>query len=740
MKKYYFALLSMAVALMSLSSCSDVQNVIDDTTIVSQKTDSTQIVSLQLNATLNQPQTRGIRFSTNQKGYPKIKDFKEGDNIPVLCIFRSDDPSQPITKQVINWRVKDKKKLHLELDQRIKLKGDLNKGTWHVMGIMVDGMSDKGNANLDKLEIPRYMWRKKLGEEIDAKVPLMFTWRKLNYEKERKVFRNSKAVVFKPLGTFVWLKITNNTGFDIKYLGVRCISSSPLEGYLDISDNAIKATDIAEKDNLQPNDPQFYNFLPFKATSANAKDRQRIGRHGGYTGRNQTSSLYYNDMILGGGFKDIKNNESDDQYICLWMMPQHQTISVYNTSEDIEGKNQTGELHKVMKTQFLLIATPQNNSDPAINMIPVFGTREEFKSGEFRPVLKGSVQFRHTPLHYVAKMDNLDFDEKSYKDEDAYYSNTKYYTLEEMQDAVKNKKYPEGYTMPGRGFWQSIFAPFCFGGLGRKNIYWDYCCSMVPTLFGKKGTYYNAYSAGKFLERGMNNETGAYAICMSTAPEFATNPQQGHIYRGAHIKKNSVQFNPYWIYKNQNTFNPNTYPITKTNEWQYAIRVKVENRGNEKGRAKFEARYLGEQFVLDIADISEEMFWEKSGIQTYQGFKQDIHRYFPYAGNFHIMKDKTHYDFSNKGYCTQYWINEKVVNQDVSNPFSTIKHGDNPYHSLTIQGEGEIVDNKLSNSDGYGTSGYYFVITKSDQYTTKAKENIKTKIPIRLIRKSPLND
>lgn len=744
MKKYIYVLI--VITTFFVYSCGDTKEFVENKNNEEIKDNSSKLISFELNANLGE-KTRTV-FNIEDGYFPRPTDLIKGEAKTIICIFRSSDESQPTTIAKLDWEVVDGGVLKVKDNQQIDFKGDISKGEWFVMGIMGGNYLSSGN-NVSGITFNRCMkYVDKDAPLIEADIPYVFSWRKLDVDVKNQLLRSKRDVTFMPLGTFVSLKIKNKTKFGISYSGVRLISSSPLKGRFMLNDNAIKQSELEDTplNNIKATDDRYAKLLSFVPT---IDHEQRQGRAGGFKEvsnkyKNATTGLFYNDISFDE--EQLEQNEEANSFVCVWMMPQMQTISVYSDSEDVEGDNNEGDKIEIMKTQFLLHSRPTQSKDPAINMLPICGITETFKSGQVHTPFIGNAVFNYTPIHIMAKLDNLDPDDDNYSDNKAYYSNTKYYEREEMKSPSAPKT---GYFLPGRGYWNAIFAPYCFGALASeaKSLSWDYYSCIVPSNFyGVKKTYLNAYSSYKYAEPSVRGKVG-YAICLSKPQSYMVNPRKGAFYRGAHVKNATKQqrFQSYY-YDKTKVFDG--YDVATSNKLQYAIRAEVENRGTEQGRLKLVARYLGSECVLDIADISEEMFWETKNADA----KKDVYRYIPYNGCFRleqIVRDSegnkinTFYAFADKGLTAQYWINERFIAEDAVQSYSMpldSSEENHTYYSITIQGEGTDKGEGGYNGKIFGLSGYLLPIIYSKSFTSGENKSEKTKIAVRLMRNKPFTN
>ncbi len=182
--------------------------------------------------TPNSPEgTRAIGYKGNENadptkshGYPiplgifdqrgiDGKEIADGTEVPVVCIFKSTDKDQPVTRVVTKWTYKKGGNLRLAPTSTFEMEAgtDLTKGTWYVCGIL-------GGEQLLKIAEPQVKFNgyseghttiSQAGKEVTwgADIPYLFGWRKLEANAAKKSFKADKAVLFKQFGTIVRLRV-----------------------------------------------------------------------------------------------------------------------------------------------------------------------------------------------------------------------------------------------------------------------------------------------------------------------------------------------------------------------------------------------------------------------------------------------------------------------------------------------------------------------------------------------------
>ena len=697
-----------AVCALIFTSCAD-QDVTENINGSENKPGVTVSMSLEGNMQGNQtaPVSRAntnIGYKTDEStGFPTPvglfdavgndgKEIAEGTKVPVVLIFRSTDDSQPITKVETKWTYHKGGDLTLEPSETFDMGAgtDLTKGTWYVCGIL-GGEFLKGQNQVKINPFSEGHTAKVNGKEVTwgANIPYIFGWREL-VAKSKTTFKakDNKPVRFKQFGTIVRLKVTNKTGFNFKYNGVRIITSNILCGQFDLKafdDKTLVPTlkDTKDGDVETPTSEDYKNvFKPFKfyqrPTTDNAivntlSTRNRYRVKGDFNAsyndeknnpKVNTALTYYDHTFKDRVFDEVPNDKEAPSYIYVWMAPQKQTVNIY---DKVEYSGNPVRTEQISKTQFLLMAVPTETSSgnkvvpKSINMIPAYGTRADYVSG-VNYTARGSVVYKFPPLSYIAKHDNFGTDAELSVDNDYNVANTKRYTYQEYvanTEKITDKlaSIPSGYMFAGNEYWRSIIAQYYgFAGFRNAGATYKYSVGIVSPakLPGWSTTklVFHSYSKGV---KDSNGKLIAYMIGMSKKPDYITNSGEGQVYMG-HVTAPQTQVsagldgNPTWI---------------DNNNYRYTIRYEDVN-----GSAVLTQRYLGPRFVLDMDDIDTEDFWaDPSNGTTYPA---DTKRIFPYAGVNSATEANGQtiwfYDTNTVGKMTQYWTPDNTTTNGIYTP------------------------------------------------------------------------
>ena len=630
---------------------------------------------MQSDAAAATPNSRAIGYEVKDNdGFPTAKglyngvgasaqELATGTKVPVVLIFKSDASGQPVTKVKTMWTYTQGGKLTLEPSETFEMKNgtNLSQGTWYVCGIL-GGDLDNTNSNV-KFDgfVDGYTPKDNSGNKttFGAEIPYIFGWRKLETNQAKKTIKTNHAVKFKQFGSIVRLKVTNNTGFGIKYDGVRIITSNILVGQFDLSsfDN-VATSDLADTDDNALRDAtsndykkvfKAFNFTQRATTDAKITSLASTNKF------SMHNDLSYYDYKFND-FVTLANGSSATGYVYVWMAPKQQTVKIYNNQE---GVGSPVETKQISKTQFMLMAIPTETSagnkvvPTSINMIPAYGTRAGYVSGRNYPA-KDSVVYNFPPLSYIAKHSNFGTEAELSNAATQDAAHTETYSYSEIESNVNNQaKVPSGFMFAHHEYWRSILPQF-YGFSGFRNNGTRYNCSMgivsPARLPGWNETklVYQSYSKGV---RDSQGNLIAYMIGLSKQPDYISNTGEGQAYQG--YAKNPLQRASSGAFESA--------PWIDKNDYRYVMRWEDKN-----GNAILKQRYLGPRFVLDMDDIANEDFWAAPITGTYPN---DVERIVPYTGIYDVAttpdpskpasskEGQTWWYFNTNtvGKCAQYW-------------------------------------------------------------------------------------
>lgn len=624
------------------------------------------------------------------KGTSEGKEIADGTKVDVLLIFKSSDDTQPVTKVVTKWIYKKGGNLTLLPSETFEMAAgtDLSKGTWYVCGILGGEMLPGNNQVKFNGFSEGHTARNSAGEKLQwgANIPYVFSWRQLTTNAAKKTFKAEKEVKFKQFGSIVRLKVTNKTGFNFMYNGVRIITSNILCGQFDLK----SFDDVATSDLKDTQDGEIASaksasyknaFKAFKFYQRPLTDAAMTGNdglinkkgfrlHGTYVkdyadekaGTLNTALTYYDHIFLkkqsGDNFDNVPNGQEAPSYIYVWMAPQQQTVRIYNKQE---GVGNPVETKKISKTQFLLMAVPTETSagnkivPTSINMLPAYGTLADYVSGANYPA-KGNVVYNFSPLSYIAKHNNFGTEAElsNVATQDAAHTET--YSYSEIESNVNNSaKVPAGYMFAHHEYWRSILPQF-YGFSGFRNNGTTYNCSMGIVSPARLPGWNETKLVYQSYSKGVRDDQGnliAYMIGLSKQPSYISKTEEGQAYQG--YAKNPLTQASSGAFESA--------PWIQNNDYRYVMRWEDKN-----GNAILKQRYLGPRFVLDMDDIANEDFW--AAPNNYDTtYPADVERIVPYTGIYDVAatldpskpagskEGQTWWYFNTNtvGKCAQYW-------------------------------------------------------------------------------------
>ena len=741
--------------------------------------------------------TRAIGYETRSDGFPipigifnksgnSGEEIATGTKVPVLLIFRSSDDSQPVTKVVTNWTYTKGGKLTLLPSETFDMAAntDLSKGTWFVCGILGGEMLPGNNQVKFNGYSEGQVSLNAAGDKVTwgANIPYIFGWRKLTTNAANKTIKAEKDVKFKQFGSIVRLKVTNKTGFNFMYNGVRIITSNILCGQFDLKafnkateGGMLNGSDLkdTEDGDIASAKSESYKkvFAPFKfyqrplddaAIENGLKNTNRFRLHGTYVkdyadekaGTLNTALTYYDHIFLkkqsGNNFDDVPNGQEAPSYIYVWMAPQQQNVRIYNQQE---GVGNPVETKKISKTQFLLMAVPTETSTgnkivpTSINMLPAYGTLADYVSGANYPA-KGNVVYNFSPLSYIAKHNNFGTEAElsNVATQDAAHTET--YSYSEIESNVNNSaKVPAGYMFAHHEYWRSILPQF-YGFSGFRNNGTKYNCSMGIVSPARLPGWNETKLVYQSYSKGVRDDQGnliAYMIGLSKQPDYISNTGEGQAYQG--YAKNPLTQASSGAFESA--------PWIDKNDYRYVMRWEDKN-----GNAILKQRYLGPRFVLDMDDIANEDFWAapKNYDVTYPA---DVERIVPYTGIYDVATTKDpskpagsnegqtwwYFNTNTVGKCAQYWtpddapVGGRYATQSPSGGAMQDNAHQAPKLSVTFRYS--VVADDISgffNCYLYTRTPLNQNEKKSYVHDTRFVENLIMKAPVRLWKTTPYAD
>ncbi len=725
---------------------------------------------MQSDAAAATPNSRAIGYEVkDDNGFPTAKglyngvgasaqELATGTKVPVVLIFKSDASGQPVTKVKTMWTYTQGGKLTLEPSETFEMKSgtNLSQGTWYVCGIL-GGDLDNTNSNV-KFDgfVEGYTPQDNSGNKttFGADIPYVFGWRKLETNQAKKTIKTNHAVKFKQFGSIVRLKVTNNTGFGIKYDGVRIITSNILVGQFDLSsfDN-VATSDLADTDDNALRDATLNDYKKvFKAFNftQRATTDAKITSLASTNNFSMHNDLSYYDYKFND-FVTLANGSSAKGYVYVWMAPKQQTVNLYNKEEN---NGSPVETKQVSKTQFMLMAMPTetsvgNNIVPtSINNIPAYGTRADYVSGRNYPA-KGSVVYNFPPLSYIAKHDNFGTEAELSSTANQDIAHTIRYTYSQVE--ANSASIPSNYFIAGNEYWRSLITQaYAFAGLGKSwssatNSYSaDYTYSMSMVSPAKLPGWSNTLLVYQTYSKAVKDKNGknvAYMLGLSKKPDYISDDTEGQVYRGrtknpAIRVRSGLGDNLQWI-------NNNNYRYT----------VRYEKVGST---VEMKQRYLGPRFVLDMEDIDNEDFWN----EVPSGFPEDAKRVIPLPGVYTFIQATI---TAATGQQQFWWLNQNSIGTsaqywtlDDASPYARYALGKHGGPNAAVTGYTDYTNDKDGKAPkqavGFGipdqSAGmggfYYYVYRGTPVYQdndinpadSRYVKNLIMQVPVRLWRKS----
>ena len=716
------------------------------------------------------------------KGTSEGKEIADGSKVEVLLIFKSSDGTQPVTKVVTNWIYKKGGNLTLLPSEKFEMaaRTDLSKGTWYVCGILGGEMLPGNNQVKFNGFSEGHTARNSAGEKLQwgANIPYVFSWRQLTTNAANKTFKAEKAVKFKQFGSIVRLKVTNKTGFDFMYNGVRIITSNILCGQFDLKSFDDVATsdlkDTQDGEIASAKDASYKNaFKAFKFYQRPLTDAAMTGNdglinkkgfriHGTYikdyadekTGALNTALTYYDHIFLkkqsGNNFDNVPNGQPAPSYIYVWMAPQQQAVKIYNKQE---GVGNPVETKMISKTQFLLMAVPTETSagtkivPTSINMLPAYGTLADYVSGANYPA-KGNVVYNFSPLSYIAKHSNFGTDAELSNAATQDAAHTETYSYSEIENYVNNpSKVPDGYMFAHHEYWRSILPQF-FGFSGFRDNGTKYNCSMGIVSPARLPGWNETKLVFQSYSKGVRDDQGnliAYMIGLSKQPSYISNAGEGQAYQG--YAKDPLTRASSGVFESA--------PWIQNNDYRYVMRWEDKN-----GNAILKQRYLGPRFVLDMDDIANEDFW--AAPNNYDTtYPADVERIVPYTGIYDVAATKDpskpanspegqtwwYFNTNTVGKCAQYWtpddapVGGRYATQSPSG--GAMQDNDHKAPKLSATFRYSVVADDISgffNCYLYTRTPLNQNEKKSYVHDTRFVENLIMKAPVRLWKTTPYAD
>lgn len=254
---------------------------------------------------------------------PKLH-LKEGDEMPSYCFIKNENKAIPITMIDVKWIAQGGNLVCRNIVVDIKYPSTQKVGAWKVCFYLGRGAYDEKTKMLT-LEAERTIHAINKGEEQQWELPYLSNWATLEIGKDNKI--RATKVVFRPQGSFIRTRITNETNQTISVKSLRLhatdasLSAAPfvwkgswnVDGNETEGVNALLSTGI--EDDFVCTFPQTIELKPNETSGWYGFWVMPIGKNNGYS-----TNVYA-----------VTDNEIDKQKLPWW---------VYNTPIDGRSNSQ----------------------------------------------------------------------------------------------------------------------------------------------------------------------------------------------------------------------------------------------------------------------------------------------------------------------------------------------------------------------------------------------------------------
>lgn len=635
------------------------------------QTEPVKMIEASLDFTVEQDsnvteKSRALPFEKGANAEPKLNLLGK-KTMPVTCVFYN-AASKLVTKVKLDFDVTGKKTLKIGHLKTFNLRTNSasQNDQWYVMGF-IGGNFDGENLVFNE---PYCQTKPNHTGIFELDIPYVFLWKKLTLSTSSKGFlflRAKKASVLKPLGTVVQLSVTNKTSFPIKYNGFTLISSGDTKGRFNLNNATKLATTFEAQKIGENNSPTAEGYLKLiEAMWEGANERL-----------NRPQLAYTNYKRIENEDISLNPNEKDNNIYYVWFMPKEAVRGGYD--------KQNFPNLKAYKTQFLLHSKAVKNSDPEVAMLPVYGSKYAYETGHSYAA-NGTMLYEYGPLNYLAEGNlnvNGTFSESS-KPGNQYLFNEMWYV-----------KVPQGYHLPTRLEWQSIFPRYA--GLGFDE---EWCALTVADLGNKRAIFtqygskfcgldFIGYKAGlpnfKNNFAKLNNEYH-HIVTLSSMPKrlgafknldprgrYHVEPEMGLPYL---YDKQSTGQN-YSSIAYGKSLKLETLSFQQDNKYQTAIRINNVNinNGSQDARLVLIQRYLGPNYVIAPYDIQDNRYWNYTGRDDLMPQQGELQRTLPLPGITVATDESFKYvKRYSTGVSAIYWSNTQVDTENTLDPTDSKKH------------------------------------------------------------------
>ncbi len=486
---------------------------------------------------------------------------------------------------------------------------DITKGEWYALCFYSTTMDvNKMSVNAPYGVI--HQLRSQASWSQPLTVPFASLWRKIDVirtSKNQLIFYSKTPIAMRMLGTVVRLSVANAIEAYAYYHNITLISSGDTRGYFDINKVTELPTTYIAESSSKPNkdsDEGYQKIIDLMWTGTNKRETESQLSYTHYK-----INTYSRNYLTPYNKSSSKNGGSNDA---------HEDLFWFISKESNRGERDKAELPTInrYKTQFLLHGTSKGGGtyyleyipydvpkDASIlASIPVYGTKKQLKSGTIYKC-RGTLYYEPGPLNYMAKGNltaNGTFSNS--------YADAKNFSLDDMA----NVKIPEGYHIPTRMEWQTIFPRYANMQANEPLV------SVTPAEMGKQKVRFAQYVA--------NNNNYTHIVTqrkMPTSHTMGKLEDNNFLYNWyaekatayPYQKNGATEGESYTNNAYGTEANLGQYSLLPDNKYQYAIRIDYENMqsGAENARMVLTQRYLGPNFILDPFDIDTDEYWKYTG-------------------------------------------------------------------------------------------------------------------------------
>lgn len=486
---------------------------------------------------------------------------------------------------------------------------DITKGEWYALCFYsttmdVNKMSVNAPYGMIRVHRSEVTWPQPLT------IPFASLWRKVDIIRTRNnqlIFYSKTPIAMRMLGTVARLNVANRINANVYYHHITLISSGDTRGYFDINKvTELPTTYIAESFSTpnENNDEGYQKIIDLMWTGTNKRETE-----------SQLSYTHYSINDRGPFDNELKAYDEKSFYNGLF--EGHEDLFWFISKESNRGERDKAELPTInrYKTQFLLHGTTSRDWDTKVPKnvsifasIPVYGTKKQLKSGAIYKC-RGTLYYEPGPLNYMAK-ENLTANGTFSNS----YADAKNFSLDDMA----NVQIPEGYHIPTRMEWQTIFPRYANMQANEPLV------SVTPAEMGKQKVRFAQYVANN--NNNSDNKTYTHIVTqrkMPTSHTMGKLEDNNFLYNWyaekatayPYQKNGATEGESYTNNAYGTEANLGQYSLLQNNKYQYAIRIDYENMqsGAENARMVLTQRYLGPNFILDPFDIDTDEYWKYTG-------------------------------------------------------------------------------------------------------------------------------